>query len=54
MKWANCEDTLKATWPITNSLTKRGTPKASSVIHGPLGIMFYPIDQANVMADCSE
>jgi hypothetical protein len=39
-------------WPIAKSLTKRGGPKAPSAIHGPLGSIFYPIDKANIIADC--
>jgi hypothetical protein len=33
----NCEVTPQAIWPITKSLTKRGEPKATTAIHGPLG-----------------
>jgi hypothetical protein len=36
------------------SLTKRGGPKASPAIHNPLGPLFYPINKANITADCSE
>lgn len=33
---------------------KRGRPKAPSAIHGPLCPTFYPIDKANIIADCLE
>jgi hypothetical protein len=48
----NCEATPQAVWPISKSLTKRGWLKVPSTIHGPLGLIFYPIDEANVIADC--
>jgi hypothetical protein len=51
-KLTNCEATPQAIWPIAKSLTKRGGSRASSAIHGPLGPMFYPIDKANIHADC--
>jgi hypothetical protein len=53
-KLANCEVTPQSIWPIVKSLTKRGGPKAPSAIHGPLGLLFYPIDKANTTADCLE
>jgi hypothetical protein len=45
---ANCEVTPQAIWPIAKSLKKMGRPKASSAMHGPLGPMFYPINEANI------
>jgi hypothetical protein len=51
---ATCEVTPQAIWPVAKSLTKSGGPKASSAIHGPLGHIFYPIDKANIIADCLE
>jgi hypothetical protein len=33
---------------------KGGEPKAPSAIHGPLGPVLYPIDKANVIAECLE
>jgi hypothetical protein len=33
---------------------KRDGPKAPSGIHAPLGLIFYPIDKANLTADCLE
>jgi hypothetical protein len=53
-KMANCEVTPEAIWPIAKSLTNRGEPKALSVIHGPLDPIFYPIDEANIIADFLE
>jgi hypothetical protein len=41
-------------WPIANSLSRRGGPKAAPAIYGPLGPIFYPIDEANIIADCLE
>jgi hypothetical protein len=41
-KIENCEVTPQAIWPIAKSLTKRGEPKATTAIHGPLGPVFYP------------
>jgi hypothetical protein len=51
---ANCEVTPQAIWAIAKSLTKRGGPKAPPAVHGPLGPIFYPIDKANIIADCLE
>jgi hypothetical protein len=53
-KLANCEVTPQAIWPIAKSLTRRGGPKTPSAIHGPLGLIFYPIDKANIVACCLE
>jgi hypothetical protein len=53
-KLANCEVTPQAVWPIAKSHSKIDIPKASSAIHGPLGPIFYPINKANIIADCSE
>jgi hypothetical protein len=53
-KLANCEVTVQAIWPIAKSLTKRGEPKVPSAILGPLGPIFYPVNKANVIADCLE
>jgi hypothetical protein len=53
-KLANCKVTPQAIWPIEKSLKKRGGPKTPSAIHGPLGPLFYPIDNANATADCLE
>jgi hypothetical protein len=36
-KWANCEITPQAIWPLAKSLTNRGEPKKPSAIYGPLG-----------------
>jgi hypothetical protein len=51
---ANCEVTPQAIWPTAKSLTKRGEVKVPSAFHGPLGPISYPIDKANVIADCLE
>jgi hypothetical protein len=51
---ANCEVTPQAIWPIAESLSKRDGPKASSAIHDPLGPIFYPINKANIIANCLE
>jgi hypothetical protein len=53
-KLANCKVTPQAIRPIAKSLSKRGGPQAPSAIHGPLGPIFYPIDRANIIADCLE
>jgi hypothetical protein len=53
-KLANCEVTHQAIWPIAKSLTKWGGPKAQSGIYGPLGSIFYSIDEANIIAECLE
>jgi hypothetical protein len=50
----NCEATPQVIWPIAKSLSKRGGPKAPSEIHGPLGLIFYPIHKTNIIADCLE
>jgi hypothetical protein len=46
-KIENCEVTPQAIWPIAKSLAKRGEPKATTAIHGPLGSVFYPNERAN-------
>jgi hypothetical protein len=48
------EVTPKSTWSIAKSRTKRDGLKAPSIIHGPLGRIFYLIDKANVITDCLE
>jgi hypothetical protein len=53
-KMAKCEVTLQAIWPIAKSLSKRGGPKAPSVILGLLGTIFYPTNKDNIIADCLE
>jgi hypothetical protein len=53
-KIENYEITPQAIWPIAKSLTKRGAPKAPTPIHGPLGPSFYPLENANVTANCLE
>jgi hypothetical protein len=51
-KLGNCECTSQAPWLISKSLSKMDEPKAPSAIHCPLGPIFYPIDKANIIADC--
>jgi hypothetical protein len=51
---ANCDITLQTVWPIAKSLTKRRGQKASCVMYGPIGPIFYPIDKANIIAGCLE
>jgi hypothetical protein len=29
-------------------------PKATTAVHGPLGITYHPNEKANMIADCSE
>jgi hypothetical protein len=53
-KLANCDVIPQAMWPLVKSLTKTGGTKATSAIHGPLGLIFYPIDKANIIGDCLE
>jgi hypothetical protein len=53
-KIENCEVTPQAIWPIAKSLTKRGEAKATITIHGPLGLVFYPNEEANVIANYLE
>jgi hypothetical protein len=54
IKIENFEVTPQAIWPISKSLTNRGEPKATPSVHGPLGPVFYPIEQANVIAHSLE
>jgi hypothetical protein len=42
---ANYEVTPQAIWPIEKLFTKRCGPKTPSVIHGPLGLIFYLMDK---------
>jgi hypothetical protein len=57
-KWetelAHCRVTPQAVWPIVKFLTKTGEPKAPSAVHGLLSPILYPIDKANIIADCLE
>jgi hypothetical protein len=53
-KLTNCEVTHEAIWPTAKSLSYNSGPKAPPAIHGPLGSIFYPIDKANIIADCLE
>jgi hypothetical protein len=53
-KIENCEVTPQAIWPNAKSLTKRGEPKETTAIHGPLGPVFHPNEKANVIANYLE
>jgi hypothetical protein len=41
----------QALWPIAKSLMKRDGQKATTPLHGPLGITHHPNKKANVIAD---
>jgi hypothetical protein len=53
-KLTNCEVTSQAVWLIAEFLSKSGGPETPSEVHCPLGPIFYPIDKANIIADCIE
>jgi hypothetical protein len=53
-KVGNCEVTPQALLLIPKSLMKRDGPKAPTALHGPLGIIYHPNEEASVIADCSE
>jgi hypothetical protein len=40
-----------AYWKIS---LKKGGPQAPYAIHVSLGLIFHPIDKANILADCLE
>jgi hypothetical protein len=50
----NCEVTPQGIWPTAKSPLKSDGPRASSVIHGPLGLKFLPAEKANAITDCLE
>jgi hypothetical protein len=50
-KLANCELIPQVILPIAKSLSKRSGPKTPSAGHGPIGLIFNPIDKANINAD---
>jgi hypothetical protein len=39
---------------LKNPSKKEGGPRASSVVCGSLGPLFYAIDKANIITDCLE
>jgi hypothetical protein len=43
--------TPQAIRPTAISLAKRGGPKVTTAIHGPLDPVFYPNEKANVIAN---
>jgi hypothetical protein len=51
---ANTEETPQAIWPISKSLRNGDEPRASTDIHGALGLKYHPVDKANAIADCLE
>jgi hypothetical protein len=53
-KIGSCEATPQCTWPIAKSLLKRDGPRAPTAIHGPLGLKFLPLEEANAIANCLE
>jgi hypothetical protein len=50
----NCQDTSQALCPNVKSLIKRDGPKARTVIHGPLGLKYRPLEKATPIADYLE
>jgi hypothetical protein len=53
-KIANTDVTPHAIWPTAKSLMKRDGPKKPTAIHGPFGLTFHPLEEANATADCLE
>jgi hypothetical protein len=53
-KLANTEVTPQAVWPIAKFVANKDGPRASTVIHGPSGPKFQPVDEAIAIADCLE
>jgi hypothetical protein len=53
-KIGNCELTPQAIWPIAKSLMNRDRPRAPTVIYGPTGLKFHPLEKANAIANCLE
>jgi hypothetical protein len=47
-----CEVTPQALSPIAKSRVKRDEPKGTTAIHGPLGVKYHPLDEADAVADC--
>jgi hypothetical protein len=52
--WQTAKSHLMQYGLLQNSLTEMGGPDAPSTIHGPLGPIFCPIDEVNIIADWSE
>jgi hypothetical protein len=50
----SAQETPQAIWPIAKSLTNRDGPRASTTIHGRLGLKYHTVDKANVIAHCLE
>jgi hypothetical protein len=53
-KIENCEVTPQVIWSTAKSPTKRGDPKATIAIHGPLEPVFYPSEKANIIGNYLE
>jgi hypothetical protein len=50
-KLANCEVTPQAIWPIAKS-SQKGVDQSTICNSWSLRPIFYPIDKANIIADC--
>jgi hypothetical protein len=53
-KLANTELKPPSILPIAKSFINRDGPRAPTAIHGPLGLNYHPVDNANAIADCLE
>jgi hypothetical protein len=53
-KVGNCEVTPQALWPTAKSLVERDGPKASTAVHGSLGITYQRNEEASAIARCLE
>jgi hypothetical protein len=53
-KVGNCEVILQFSWPTAKLFTKKNGLKATTAVHGSLGITYRPNEKANVIADCLE
>jgi hypothetical protein len=48
-KIANTDVTPQAIWATAKSLMKSDGPKKPIAIHGPFGLIFYPLEKANAI-----
>jgi hypothetical protein len=48
------EVTPHAIWPLEESVMKSDSPKAPTIIYGPSGLKFRPLEKANAIANCLE
>jgi hypothetical protein len=53
-KITNTDVTPQAIWPYANYLMMRNAPKEPTAIHGPFGLTFHLLEEANAIADCLE